>query len=313
MDQTNSISEGKTIKVFLADGNPNGVLTAEIFNWTGKVLVAPRSQLEKLAKRAELDRTGIYVLVGNDPQSTLKERVYVGESDNILSRLAQHNSDSEKDFWDRTIAVISKDENLTKAHVRYLESRIIRLTAQAQRASLQNSTNPEVPKLPESDKSDMEFFLHQLEMLLPVLGFSFMVPVPVLPLQIDAQGDQGSDLSPIFEYKGNEFHAEAREIEGVFVVLAGSKFRVRTLQSMAQGYSELRQELIKDGILVERDGFLFLNKNFEFSSPSAAALIVSGTTVNGRNAWKTKDSDETYNNWSQEQLKRAGVVIESAD
>ena len=78
MFQTNSTLDGKTIKVFLADGNPKGVLTAEIFNWTGKVLVAPRSQLEKLVKRVELDRTGIYVLVGYNRkwQKCMEEKKY---------------------------------------------------------------------------------------------------------------------------------------------------------------------------------------------------------------------------------------------
>lgn len=51
--------KGKTIRIYLVDGEPTGILTAEIINWTGKVLVAPRSQLADLAKRPEVKRTGV--------------------------------------------------------------------------------------------------------------------------------------------------------------------------------------------------------------------------------------------------------------
>src|SRR5690242_6795869 len=107
---------GRSIRIFLIDGTPSSILTAEIGNWTGKVVVAPRSQLAELAKRSEPKRTGIYILSGEDPNNPLKEQVYIGESDNVLERLTQHNKDQTKDFWSRTVVVISKDENLTKAH-----------------------------------------------------------------------------------------------------------------------------------------------------------------------------------------------------
>ncbi len=308
IDQTNSITEDTTITVYLEDGNPNGVITAQISNWTGKVLIAPRSQLEKLAKRKELERTGVYILVGDDPERSLKDRVYIGQTDKILTRLAQHNSDKKKEFWDRTIIIVSKDDNLNTAHVHYLESRIIQLTIQAERASIQNQTSPETPNLPETELPYPKGFLKRLQILLPVLGFDFMVPVPRPTPQKDAQGKLGSVSSPIFQYKGKDFDAEAGEVEGVFVVLAGSKFRSSTFPSMPKGYAELRGQLIQNEKFIEQNGFLVLNTNFEFSSPSAAAVIVSGTRVNGRNAWKTKDTDETYNNWKQEQLKRAGIV-----
>jgi len=120
---------GRTIRIYLADGTPGGILTSEIINWTGKVIVAPRSELAELKKRAEVSRTGVYFLAGQDLIEANKERVYIGESDNVWERLSQHNQDDKKEFWTRTVVVISKDENLTKAHVRYLESRLIILEA----------------------------------------------------------------------------------------------------------------------------------------------------------------------------------------
>lgn len=59
--------KGRTIRLYLVDGTPTGILTAEIINWTGKIIVAPRTQLAELARREEVRRTGIYCLVGADP------------------------------------------------------------------------------------------------------------------------------------------------------------------------------------------------------------------------------------------------------
>ena len=160
---------GKTIRLYLAEGEPGGVLTAEIINWTGKVIVAPRSKLYELAKREETKRAGIYFLVGEDPEKSTKKRVYVGESDNVLDRLKNHQTDASKDFWVQTAFVLSKDENLTKSHVRYLESRFIGLIDSAKRAVLANGTGPPMRGLPEPDVADMEFFLDVCcEVLMPI-------------------------------------------------------------------------------------------------------------------------------------------------
>jgi hypothetical protein len=93
--------------------------------WSSKMLVAPCNKLPELAKREEITRTGIYVLAGPDPDDPIGEVVYVGDGDNVFKRLASHDKDEKKEFWTRCVAVISKDLNLTKAHVRYLESCLI--------------------------------------------------------------------------------------------------------------------------------------------------------------------------------------------
>ncbi len=106
---------GKTIRLYLAEGEPSGVMTAEIINWTGKMMITPRSKLPDLAKRVEAKRTGVYLLVGDDPDNLSRKRVYIGESDNVFERLKTHQTDVTKDFWTHTTLVISKDENLTKS------------------------------------------------------------------------------------------------------------------------------------------------------------------------------------------------------
>lgn len=211
--------KGRTIRLYLVDGTPTGILTAEIINWTGKLFIAPRSQLADLAKREEVRRTGLYLLVGPDPDRPNRDRIYIGEGDNVLKRLINHEKDPSKDFWSRTVVVISKDENLTKSHGRYLESRLIEKASIAGRAQLTNGTQPPTPLLPEPDVADMEFFLEQVQMILPVLGFGFLQPKPKEELSFQLEN------SPRFILSTIGAKATAIEAGGEFVVLKGSTAR----------------------------------------------------------------------------------------
>jgi hypothetical protein len=171
------MTQGRSIRLFLVDGTPNGLLTAEIMNWTGHVLTGPRSKLSELVQRPECGRTGIYFLVGPDPENSLRPLVYIGESDDVGTRLKQHNrprSSGGKDFWEKVCLVTSKDQNLTKAHVKYLESLLIQNAGQVGRCKLINGTAHDYINLPESDRADMAFFVEQIRTVLPVLGFDFL-------------------------------------------------------------------------------------------------------------------------------------------
>lgn len=310
---------GRSIRIFLVDGESSGIMTAEIMNWTGKVIVAPRAQLAALAQRSEVRRTGIYILTGDDPNNPLKEQIYVGESDNVLSRLTQHNSDLSKDFWSRTIVVISKDENLTKAHVRYLESRTLAIATTARRATITNGTAPTPPNLPEPDIADMEFFLNQLLLLLPVLNFSFANPTPMTITSLNIAPlthtsiDPSAESNPlIFAASGSEYSAEAQEVDGQFIVLKGSRARKMEMSSLGETYKDMRAGYLTDGRLVAHiDGVsLEFTTDVLFKSPSAAANIVSGTSVNGRNFWKVRGTSQTYNQWDQ---TRVNATTQTAD
>ena len=136
---------GRSIRIYLVDGDASGLMTAEVMNWSGKFLVAPRTMLKELAKREEITRTGIYVLAGPDPENPSQDMIYVGEGDNVFKRIAAHDKDVDKEFWVRCVAVISEDLNLKKGHVRYLESRLIEKGHASGRARLVNGTAPPLP------------------------------------------------------------------------------------------------------------------------------------------------------------------------
>jgi len=292
---------GKTIRIHLVNGSPSEILTAEIINWTGKIVVAPRSMLAELASREEVKRTGVYVLLGPDPENPIRDAVYIGEGDNVITRLTAHDKDESKDFWIRCAVVISKDQNITKSHGRYLESRLIGLARDAGRAIVHNGTAPPAPPLPESDIADMEYFLSQLTMVFPVLGFQFLQTKPV----IDGNGaTQVKIESPVFTLTVAGTDAKAREIAGEFIVLKGSTARVKGIQSWTS-YRSQREQLVREGKLVPSDqtDYYVFTDDVAFSSPSAGGAVVNAGNINGRTAWKVAGTNKTYQDWHEQRLQ----------
>jgi hypothetical protein len=308
------MSVGKSVRLFLADGTPGGLLTAEIMNWTGHVVAAPRSDLAALLKRPETSRTGIYILIGDDPDSLGGTLAYIGEGDDVGKRLYQHARPDEqvgKDFWERAIVLTSKDANLTKAHARYLESRFIALALQAHRAKLINSTAPPTSSLPEADRSDMEYFIDQAKIVLPVLGVNVFRSASAVPA---VTGDDGrspavSEPSPMFELriKKDGLVARSQEVDGEFVVLEGSQARLGWSGVKESGYKRLREKLAEDGTLAPAmDGkSMRFVRDHVFASPSAAAAVVVGRNSNGRHEWHIPGSGMSYGTWQSTAIEQA--------
>lgn len=305
------MSPGRSIRLFLVDGTPNGLLTAEIMNWTGHVLTGPRSKLSELVQRPEVGRTGIYFLVGPDPENNFRSLVYIGESDDVGKRLKQHNRPEDqggKDFWERVCLVTSKDQNLTKAHVKYLESWLITKATQVGRCQLVNSTAHDYGNLPESDLADMAFFAEQIRTVLPVLGFDFLRETSKPVKTSTTQGASTSSESPIFtlEIQRRKLMARAQEVDGEFFVLAGSLARATWSSNSHSNYKALHEQLREEGSLVaHEEGSLQFAVDKMFASPSAAAAVISGRAANGRTQWKIEGTGQTYGEWQDQQVSGA--------
>ncbi|HRH41158.1 MAG TPA: GIY-YIG nuclease family protein [Pyrinomonadaceae bacterium] len=299
---------GKTIKLYLVEGVPSGIITAEVMNWTGKVTVCPRSQLSELAQRSEVKRTGIYILAGEDIDDSFKEVIYIGESENVFDRLKNHNSDSTKDFWKKTVIFTNKDANLTKGHIRYLESRLIQIAKEANRARLENGTNPEYTILPESDIADMEYFIEQIKLLLPILGLTFALPLSTLSKNqsTDNTTNEIQLESPLFELTYGGVEAYAQEINGEFIVFKGSTVRKKEDSSLKDGAITQRKRILREGKIIEspQSDYWILTENLPLTSPSTASKIVTGAEINGRKYWKLKDSNQTYGDWQESKLNQ---------
>lgn len=267
-----------TIKLFLPRGDAKSLRTAEISNWTGKAVAAPRTELDVLLQREELDKSGVYILIGTDPISG-SPHAYIGEAEVIRERLKQHKS---KEFWISAIVFVSKDENLTKAHIRHLEGRLISEATEVGRFTLENS-QVGGSKLPESDREDMEVFLSHIRQLLPVLGSDLLVPVG----QPTAKQQSGGML--YCRMKGAE--GRGRRTPNGFVVLKGSTAVLQERPSAKNwpAVIALRKQLIADGTLVQTKGLYEFIRDTEFSSPSAAAAVIEGGSANGLIEWRTQD------------------------
>jgi hypothetical protein len=301
------VVQGRSVRLYLVDGSPTGILTAEIMNWTGHALVAPRSRLGEALSRDEATRTGVYFLVGDDPAQPTKPRVYVGEGDSVIDRIKSHAKDPTKEFWSRVCIVTSKDANLTKSHVRYLEHRFVELTKGAARAVIANGNEPGRKALPESDIADMEFFISQVEVILPVVGFDFLRPKGRIAANSGLAGGPEQkpkaqlELTLVSEKLG--YKAKATEIDGEFTVLAGSTATTKS-DFVSNGYSSLRDQLIKEGRLAATaDAQLLEFKDVvTFSSASAAAAVITNRNTNGRTAWRLAGSGQTLKEWQDAQI-----------
>lgn len=264
-----------TIKIFLVHGDPKRLRTAELSNWTGKAVAGPRSEFEGVVSREEAEGSGIYFLSGSDPDSG-KPAVYIGEAECIRDRLKAH---LQKDFWNHVVFFVSKDENLTKSHIRYLEGKLIDQARDAGRAHLVNNQSSGA-RLPESDRADLETFLEKVNQLLPVLGIELLVPTTVKP-------DAGREVEILTcEIKGVK--ATGQLSPNGFLVLAGSQ-AVLAERPSTQKYPwalNMRQKLKAEGSLVLETEFLRFARDVEFSSPSAAAAVIHGGHANGLTAWK---------------------------
>jgi len=272
-----------SLRIFVADGDPDGLRLVERSNWVGKAIVFPRALLPKIKQRAELNQTGVYLLLGPREDGE-GEMLYIGEGDPVRPRLESHYA--QKDFWNRAVCFVAAPGQLNKAHVQFLEANLVRLAKSAKRLPLDNANHPAEPSLSEADCADMQVFLENMLGMLPVLGihaFEQAAPMATTVAQT------------VLTCRGKGVTASGYEATQGFVVKSSSQAVGESVPSMQQhvrGMFDLREELIGNGVL-QRDGnhFLFA-QDYVFSSPSTAAAVVLGRSANGRIEWKS-DSGKT--------------------
>lgn len=274
------MTHGKSIRLYLADGSPTGIRHAEIVNWTGQAIAAPRTRYLELKSWQEVARPGIYFLVGFS-DDTSDGKTYIGESENVFDRLADHIR--KKDFWRECIIFTSKDENLTKGHVKYLESRIIALSEQAARYTLDNTDRPALTALPRPDTDAMEEFIDFIRITLGALGYPIIEPLPTAPEAVDANGY--TTLGHEYKFTGTTFSARGTQTDEGFIVFADSLVAKDAAPTTPVNVKTLRDSAITDQRLVADGDKYKLASDYLFSSPSAAAAFVAGSSRNGRESW----------------------------
>ena len=205
-----------SITIFLLEGDPNGIRTAQLSMSTIQAIAFRRHQLAKVRKaHPEIMRPGVYILLGQDDENPDRWFAYIGESESVGDRLSYHNANKtdrdEKDFWADTIVLLSKDENLTKSHARYVEARLIGETGRNPRWTLRNSQRAgEEGKLPLPDRAAMDEFVDQTMTLVGALGSDlFRAMRGSLPGEIgEVSTFEAPPVESVFSCHGEGYAAE---------------------------------------------------------------------------------------------------------
>ncbi|MBO4830292.1 MAG: GIY-YIG nuclease family protein [Fibrobacter sp.] len=279
---------GKTIKLYIYGEESKFLKSAELSNWSGKAFIGDRKNVPIIQKMDELSSPGIYFLINkNNTQITL----YVGEADEVNSRLKNHING--KDWWDSFVCFISKDGNLTKAHVRYLEKRFYQIAKENTTAfDLQNASEPPGSKLPQSDVDDLEEYLKNVIFVLQNLGLlDFARTSDVIEeskinnkdvFYINLTSDRKDD-------KGKVLTGKLIITNDGYKLLKGSFIEKKERQSFqTHCYYPLRKKIESSGLLENSrfDGVYVLKENIDFNSSSAAAAVVKNRATNGPKEWK---------------------------
>ena len=312
---------GKSVRIFLADGSASGVRYAEIVNWTGQAIAAPITRLGALAEWSnELGKAGVYLLIGENEQGDAL--VYVGESENVLKRISQHLKGGEKPFVEHIVAITSKDQNLTKSHIRYVEAKLIRLAREAGRVKLDNGAGRDEPTpLPRADAATMDEFTDLVQSLVDALGYRYFERFVQRVREIGASNVEaavanvdatsiGAGLD-VFTFEGSGFKARMTRTNDGYVLLEGSRVSASLADSLAAKTRLRRVQEAANGTLVTVDGETRTTRDIAFGSSSAAAAFVAGSERSGPQSWQLngrllKDVERA----SAEVLSR---VAESAD
>lgn len=279
---------GKSIRIYLADATVSGIRYAELVNWTGQAIACPRNRLNELTKWPEAAKPGVYFLFESRFGDS-KPMAYVGESENVTQRLTSH--DRNKEFWNEVIIFTSKDENITKAHIKYLESALVSLSKQADRYQLENGNTPPESGLPRADRDAMEEFIVNVRMVLGVLGYPILEPIlqsKHLEELKTPPGNESDVINPLSEltFTVNNLIAKGAATDEGFVLKKGSLLSINNTDSIPGKLANIKDRLIKDGSLKVDGNKLVATEDILLSSSTYAAAIVAGTSRSGPQSWK---------------------------
>jgi hypothetical protein len=293
------MSIGKSIRVYLADSTVTGIRYAELVNWTGHALACPRNRLNELKVWPEVSKPGVYFLF-EGRFSDNKPIAYIGESENVYQRLITH--DRDKDFWSEVVIFTSKDENLTKAHIKFLEATLVGISKDANRYDLENGNTPPESSLPRADRDAMKEFVDNIRIVLGILGYFVLEPIlnnksKISDIyngnqmvddacnQVNAEKNLFGDLF----FKVNNLLAFGVMTDEGFVLKKGSQLSKINTVSMPGKLAVIKAQLIEVSQLKEDGDKLIATEDILLSSSTYAAAIVAGTSRSGPQSWKTSN------------------------
>ncbi|EKE22211.1 MAG: hypothetical protein ACD_7C00020G0019 [uncultured bacterium] len=271
------LSTPKTIKIFLAEGNPMGMKTIEISNWSGKAVSVPRNKLREFFSREEFFSPAVYFLLSLEPEESGLHRVYIGKANNLKERLTDH--DYKKDFWQIVIAFFG-------GNIEYLENKCLEMAVKEKRCVLENKNNAKPRKLNEAEEAEANEYLSNLSILMSALGYPILSPI----LNGEKVNEKNEPSGDILFCKGAGVYAKGRQVDGGFEVLQGSTASISepTLASSKKMKNFLIEEKIIELDSVNKNSYVFI-RDYIFNSPSSASNIILSYANTGRDKWKDEN------------------------
>lgn len=301
---------GKTLKIFVMGSDPKSLKTVELVNWTGQAFIGGREHISQIRDRNELSEPGVYMLLSDDSEDGGTTKIYIGETDSFQARVVDHLT--KKDWWSRFIVFVSKDSNLTKAHVKYLERELYKLAEQSiGTLKVENLNEPSGSSLPESDQHSMSEFLHNIIFVMETLGLGYFPSSTAAKAPAVSNQNQNADSSYTKHewsdpnsHDGMEFYLALPDKldptgkekfksymtvrNGFYVLKTGSFVRKEARSSFAgHAYHSLWEQITKsDSVKPHSNSNLYITvRDIEFKSPSGAGAIVQAGQTNGKKEW----------------------------
>lgn len=268
----------KTLQIFLPEGTPSGIQVAELTTRIIQAVSIPKTRLQAFAERnKEVNHVGTYFLFGAKDEST-KPIAYIGQTEDLRQRLKQH--DANKEFWTTAVVLISRTHSFTQAHIRWLEWYSIKMAIEANRYKLENGNGGSEPHVTEAIHADLVEIFDTGRLLLQSLGYPIFEPL----VKREVSGEVIE--AELWYCKGPSAEATGMMTESGFVVLKGSKCRKEFAPSAAgSAFALKRNQLISEGVLVEKGKSLELTEDLIYGSPSLAASAVLARHANGWISW----------------------------
>ncbi len=287
-------TRGKSIQLFLMDGEASGRIKCTLANWTGVAFKIPRTELDKCKDRDDVKQSGVYFLFGTSDE-TGKGVVYIGQAgarkngEGILNRLQEHKRNPEKDYWTEAIVFTTSNNSLGATEISYLENRFCNMALAANRYEVRNGNDPTPGNITEEKESEMEEFIDYAKVIMGTLGHKLFEPLgkPVVNVSESNNNNDAVQGAVALHLARNIKKIGRIEADGVqttegFVVLQGSHIASVDDNTIPAVIKERRKKanIDENGILQE---------DMLFTSPSYAAMFVIGKSANGLTSWKTSD------------------------
>ena len=281
-------TQGKSINLFLMDGNASGRIKCTLANWTGITYKIPRTALEQCKERNDLKQSGVYFLFGTSEQSE-KNVVYIGQAsarkngEGILNRLYEHKRNPDKGYWNEAIVFTTSNNSFGPTEISYLENRFCSLATEAKRYIVKNANDPSPGNITEEKESELEEFIDSAKMIMGTLGHKVFEPLIEIMVVAPSISSSSAELKLYMKRKSRKsgyiIEATCRQTPEGFIVLAGSHIEMIDSDSISNGIKKLRKTA-----KIDRNGIL--QENVLLSSPSSAASFVIGGSANGLIEWK---------------------------